>query len=626
MALACSHRICTSHKDTRLGLPEVKLGLLPGCGGTVRLPRLIGLQSALEMILQGNSLDAHRALKIGLVDAVLDTSDRSLFFAHAVRYALAIPIDSFDNESKYNRRGFAWKDALLQSNFVGRYVIDRLTRNTLDRTTRKKYPAPYVILDSVMREFTCTSLQEACDIEAEAFGRLVVTPEAKNLMGLFQMVEETKRMEKYCQREKAVEPNKIAVIGAGMMGSGIAQFSLYKGYEVYLKDIQEQFVEKGLRAVERLFQNLVDREKMKDEDKRHLMNNISAGVTYEPIANIKVVLEAAVEVLAIKQQIVAEVERINPDAIIASNTSSLPISDIAGQAMRKENVIGMHFFAPVHRMPLVEIVMSSYTSKVALATIYKLALQLGKVPIVVRDGPGFFTTRMFACFTMEAARIALDGYSFEHLDELLIRDWMPMGAFRVMDESGLDVAVHVLPILSKTLDIDLDSSIANIIREMVAIGAIGRKTGRGFYVYDDRGKKQGINQDAIRVFHKHRPVGNPSITARDAIDRCIYLMINEASRCIEESIVSQPEDVDLGMVLGFGFAPHTGGLLHYADSIGLRKVCARLDELSILYGQRFRPSVKLLSMSRSGHLFFRRPKPTQRIDVDNLHCESTSKL
>lgn len=330
-------------------------------------------------------------------------------------------------QPKYSRRGRSIKELMLEKNFLGRWAIDYITKNNLDKLTKGHYPAPYVALETVLKGYKM-KFKYACLLEAESFGRLSCTREAKNLINLFLMMEDTKKLEHVCEPSKIKEINKIGVIGAGIMGAGISQLAALKNHHVYMRDIDLNFIQNGMKKVNALFDKLVQHKKISVQEKDEIMAHVSAGTTNDQLRDAQLVIEAVVEQLDVKQKVLAELEDINPDAVFATNTSSIPIGQIAEKAKFKDRVVGMHFFHPVHKMPLCEIIKTSDTSNIALGTVYKLALAMGKIPIVVRDGPGFLTTRLFAVYVMEAARIGLEGqFPIERIDQLIVDFGMPMG-------------------------------------------------------------------------------------------------------------------------------------------------------------------------------------------------------
>jgi 3-hydroxyacyl-CoA dehydrogenase/enoyl-CoA hydratase/3-hydroxybutyryl-CoA epimerase len=557
VTLACTYRIASSNRITQIGLPEVKLGLIPGAGGTVRLSRMIGLKQALQLILTGATLSPQKARSLQIVDELIEYDNESTFFEKVRKFASNLPeITPID---KYSRRKKSFSELLFQNNPIGRSFMSYKTTNFLNTMTKGHYPAPYIILDTMIKGYSST-FDRALELEAKSFGKLVCTPEAKNLIALFLMIEETKKPELFVNPSRIIQVKKIGIIGAGQMGAGIAQLAALKNYYVYMKDVDDQLVQLGMQKINTLFQNMVNKKKITPAEKEKYMSRITAGTDYSALKDVEIVIEAAVERLDIKQEIVSKIYEINPLVIFASNTSSIPISTIAEHSKNRKQMIGMHFFNPVHRMPLLEIIKTKDSSQEAIATAYQLALQFGKIPILVHDGPGFLTTRLFAVYCVEASRIALEGIPFEEIDRQLMQFGMPMGAFRVMDESGLDIAINVQPILSKSLDFDQYHALNELVK---VAGATGKKVGRGFYIYDTTtGEKIGVNADALKIFHKY--MNQRTIIdhiKNDIIDRCILTLVNEASKCLDEGRVRTPEDVDLAMIMGFGFPPFKAGYL-----------------------------------------------------------------
>jgi 3-hydroxyacyl-CoA dehydrogenase/enoyl-CoA hydratase/3-hydroxybutyryl-CoA epimerase len=636
VALSCSYRVSSDHRLTLFELPEVKLGLIPCAGATIRLPRIIGLSEALQLILTGKSINATKARQLGLVDEIFGFNESETKFFNKVReYAFKLANNQFQIIDKYSRNPTSIKNVLLEENVLGRSILEYKAKKHLNAITKGRYHAPYVALETVMRAYSISNLEEAAKIEMKNFAKLACTKQAKNLISLFQMVQFTKKIANFVNPAKAVPITRVGIVGSGSICCAIAQSVALKNFKIYIKCIDEEYVQKDMKQIEILFGSLVARGKMSKEDLAKYIANITADTTYYQLANVQIIIETVIEREEAKQEILRNIEALNPNIIFATNTFSIPVTKIASIAKRKENILGMHFTNLIQNSPLVEIVRTKYTSESAIATVYKFALDIGKLPIIVNDGPGFLTTRLFSIYILEATRLVLEGIPIDQVDIYLQEFGFPIGPFRIMDECGLDIGLTILSVLSEKLDIDVRQYSA--LHELVKTEkSIGRKVRKGFYIYDDQNKAIGVNPSAIRILHKHHG-GNDGIVLKDkletshqmqshkssskemnqnmklVIDRCILILINEATKCMEERIVNTPEDLDLAMVLGFGFPPFRGGgLLGYCDQLGLTNVVKKLEALSQRFGTRFQPTKLLTRMSKNKQRFFpeRRDPPS----------------
>eukprot|EP01012_Entosiphon_sulcatum_P035733 TRINITY_DN4539_c0_g1_i1.p1 TRINITY_DN4539_c0_g1~~TRINITY_DN4539_c0_g1_i1.p1 ORF type:complete len:815 (+),score=216.93 TRINITY_DN4539_c0_g1_i1:102-2447(+) len=603
IALACDYRICAnSDEKVKLGLPEIQLGVLPGLGGTVRLPKLAGLDGALGNILAGKQLVPSRARRAGIVDALAEVADRypgeNRFF-HEVRAFAGRQIDR-----KAKKKPLSWQKWFLTTP-IGRYVAATQALKGLDKATKGKYPAPYKAFESIMFATSAAgkNTEKAMDVETDGFAQLCVSPVAKSLMSLFFLTDECKKLEGKpgFKPEDAKKVTTVGVIGAGVMGSGIAQHSAAKKLNVYMRDVSEDAVAKGLAFVKKEFETDKKKKKQSQQQFEENVNRVTAGTDAKGLKEAQVIIEAAVERMDIKKKMVQELEAagvLDGTQVFATNTSSLSVTELATASKYPQMVVGMHFFNPVAKMPLVEVIRGKDTSPAAVATVYQLAVQMGKFPIVVGDGPGFLVNRVLGLFGAEAGRILDEGADLAKVDKLLIDFGLPMGAYRLLDEVGLDVAAHVGPILTKGLGERFQAKAQ--IDEMVRKGWLGKKTKKGFYTYDDKEKQQGVNAEITTVF----PATKADYDYADVLDRCVLLMVNEATVILEEGLVDSAGAVDTGMVFGTGFAPFRGGLLSYADHRGVGNIVQRLEELKGKYGNRFQPSATLSKMATDKIRFF----------------------
>eukprot|EP00455_Lapot_gusevi_P041615 TRINITY_DN4847_c0_g2_i1.p1 TRINITY_DN4847_c0_g2~~TRINITY_DN4847_c0_g2_i1.p1 ORF type:complete len:763 (-),score=327.56 TRINITY_DN4847_c0_g2_i1:334-2622(-) len=617
LALACAYRVVADHKKVQLGLPEVRLGLLPGAGGTVRLPRLIGLQAALQIILQGGSVRPAKAKKLGLVDRVLPYEDRWVgehrFFAQVRQFAGSLVDGRVQRPVVDRLRTGPWKDRFLEGTPIGRYIVAQMAAQNLDKASKGKYPAPYQALDSCLHAFDVPH-KKALEYEAKAFGRCGASPESKALISLFFLTEEAKKRAARTNNAQPVAVRQIGVIGAGVMGHQIAQICVNKKLRVYMRDIKDDIVKKGMDFIENSLKSRVKRGRLSPEAANHLMSLCTGGTQIEKFADCQILIEAAVEQMPLKKKILAECEAATPDnTIFATNTSSLSITELASSATRPQNVVGLHFFNPVQRMPLVEVIRGKQTSDEAAATAYQLALDLGKIPIVCGDCPGFVVNRILGIYIGEAGILAMEGQPIIHLDKALLAFGMPMGPFRLMDEVGLDVAAHVGPILENGLGPRYRQipEFGKILRENPQ--HLGKKTGSGFFLYEN-GKQKGLNPVVLAQLQQVASRSKAPLSFSEIQDRCVLIMLNEAAYILSEGIVSRPEDLDLALVMGMGFAPFTGGLLNYADQRGLRPIVERLAQLEKTCGFRFAPHPLLQKMAANNEKFFpNRPRGMTKI-------------
>ncbi len=591
LALACAHRVVSDNPKTQLGLPEVKVGIIPGFGGTQRLPRLVGLQQALRMILNGSSVDGRRAAKTGLADACVPA-------AAVVDEAVALALRAARQRApRAAYRPRSLKDRFLEGTAFGRGLIFKKSLDAVMAATRGHYPAPLAALDAV-REGHGLPFEKALEVEARHEVPLVVSEVSKNLIRIFFLAEAVKKQTGVEPPAAARPVARVGVLGAGVMGGGIAQLAAQRGFAVRMKDVKEEFLSKGLAEAHRLFDRRVKRGRARRHEVEAAMARISPTLGYDGFSTLDVVVEAVVERLEVKRQVLREAEEASKGrALFASNTSSLPITEIAREARRPEWVVGMHFFNPVEKMPLVEVIRGSATCDEAVATVFDLAKRLGKVPVVCRDGPGFLVNRLLMPYLNESAYLLQEGVAVEALDAALLEFGMPMGPARLLDEVGLDVAFHVGGFLESRFPERMPG--CPLIRQLAEEGLLGKKGGAGFYLYRN-GRAGKVNPAARR----HLPAGRAEVRDDLLVDRMILPMVNEATRVLDEGIVRTPREVDLGMIMGAGFPPFRGGLLRYADALGAKAVADRLRALAGSVGQRYAPSPRLLAMAERREAFY----------------------
>ncbi len=590
LALACDFRIASDSPKTMIGLPEVQLGILPAWGGTTRLPRLVGLRAALDMIITGKQLRASKARRIGLVDKILPAE---MFLEWTSDFARARARgEMFRRERK---RGLA--DRFLDGTSLGRRLVLASARKRVIAQTGGHYPAPLRILQVVSQSYG-RPLSAAFELESQAGGELIASEVSKNLLHLFRLREESRK-----ENTTECEPvEHLGVLGAGIMGGGIAHLAAYHGVQVRMKDIRHPAIGSGLRHARDLFDKAVQRRRLSQHESRERMELISGGLDYAGFGRMQLVVEAVVERMDVKRAVLAETEQhVSETCILASNTSSLSIDEMARDLERPENVCGMHFFNPVHRMPLVEVVRGRRTSQRAVATVYSLALSLGKVPVVVGDGSGFLVNRILGPYLNEAGHLLGDGASIEDIDGAAREFGMPMGPLRLMDEIGIDITQHAGQSLKEAFGERMNPAAA-----LVAMGEserLGRKGGLGFYRYE-RGKERGVDPDVYRILGEAVPQVRQSLPVADIRGRLVLSMINEAARALDDGIVRRAAHVDLAMIMGTGFPPFRGGLLRYSDGIHIRSILAHLEELAEAIGPRFSPAPLIRRLAEADQSFY----------------------
>ena len=582
LALACDHRVASNAPRTKLGLPETRLGILPGLGGTVRLPRTVGARAALDLILTGKQIDAERARQIGLVDRVIPAER----FEGQVK-ALAGQLAS--GKRPLGKAKPALLDRAIAFLRPARWAVKRMTRKQLLRRTKGHYPAQPLAL-AVTLDGLGRSPERAYEEEARAFGALAVTPECKNLIFVFKLTEGAK---KRTPEGAAARVERAAIVGAGVMGAGIAELFAYQNLPVRVADVDEEQLRSGLDRARRLLEKGAGHAGWSEDELQERLERLSGGTGYDGFEDADVVVEAVVERMDVKRDVFSSVEdAVRPDAVIASNTSALSISELQDSLRHPERVCGLHFFNPPHRMPLVEVVRGARTTNETMATAFRTAVKLAKTPVVVKDSAGFVVNRILGAYLTEAGHLLQEGMEVETLDRTMSRFGMPMGPARLLDEIGLDVAAHVTETLQSAFGDRFAP--APVMAAVLDTGVTGKKGGRGFYRYED-GKAKEVDPQIQRILQESGRDDRPDQEV--ARERMVFLMINEAARTLDDEVVREPGDIDVAMIMGTGFPPFRGGLLRYADSVGLPHIADRLRELAQRLGPRFEPAGALLRRS-----------------------------
>lgn len=594
-ALACKYRLAIDGHSVQIGLPEIKLGVIPGWGGTLRLPRCVGVSAALPMILTGKQVGAVKALQIGLLDQVVAADGGvDAFVTDALRGKVP----------QSGKRRALWKRMVDQSS-IGQWAVLRMARRSV-ASKSKHYPALPAAINAVAAGLE--SGHKGLETERTEFVKLLGTSTSRNLLGLFFARERARRSGAWVAENEArdLDPvQRVGVVGAGVMGAGIGQFAATRGFDVVMKEIDEDASTAGKRRVDKLNRKFAERKRFDSEREAALHARITHGWDEASLADCDLVVEAVVEKDVVKASVFSMLDRVvKPDAILSSNTSSLSVTRMADATGRPHQVAGLHFFNPVHRMELVEVVKTGLTDEATIARLIGFVKAMGKTPVVTSDSPGFLVNRVLFPYLGEAIVMVGEGISPSVIDREIRQFGMPMGPLELLDQVGLDVAIHVAQSLESVLE-DV-SLVVEQLRPMVQHGDLGRKTGRGFYRYH-----RGRQRDALvyRRSHSGATLMNSTVVPHeDAMSeiqrRLLYPMLSEAIRCHEESVVEGPWAIDLAMVLGTGFAPHRGGPLHVVDEIGAMEFLVNLRTLEAMLGGRFAPPRRLIEMAKANETFF----------------------
>ncbi len=593
LSLACTWRVATDHPKTVLGLPEVQIGILPGAGGCQRLPRLIGLRAALDIILAGKSERALKAFKLGMVDELVPPA---ILQETAVRAAERIVRDGV--RRRRGQKGLM--AALLDRNPLGRWIVYRQARATVLKKTGGHYPAPLAALEAVrtgLEKGMAAGLRE----EHERFGELAVGEVSRQLVRIFFATNALKKDDGVPEgRGRARQITRLGIVGAGFMGSGIAGTAVATAeVEVRLKDADLARVGKGIKAATDILRGRLKRRQITRHQFDRLAALITGAADFSGFASTDLVIEAVFEDLAVKQKVLAEFEAVmRPEAIFATNTSTIPIGRIGELARNPERVLGMHFFSPVDRMPLLEVIPTAQTGPDAIVTAVRFGRKMGKTVIVVQDSPGFWVNRILSPYMNEAGLLLQEGVPIEVLDRVMTRWGFPVGPVTLLDEVGLDVAAKAGGVMHENFGERLAPS--SVIGKLIADGRLGRKAGKGFYLYSD-GKKTDPDPAAYRVAGVS-PLA--SVDEEMVERRLVYSMLNEAAMAVAEGVVHQPRDGDIGAIFGIGYPPFRGGPLRTIDTLGASAVVETLEALAADHGPRFTPATSLKAMATAGTRFY----------------------
>ena len=594
LALACDYRVATDHPKTSLGLPEIQLGILPGAGGCQRLPRLIGVSGALDIILAGKSVSAGKAYRLGMVDELVPPPIlREIALGAAERLAAG-------TRTRRGRKG-GLAGALLDRTSLGRRLVYRQARQQVLKKTGGHYPAPLAALDAV-RTGMEEGMRRGLVVEHQKFGQLAMTAVSRRLVQLFFATTALKKDPGVAPG--SAEPrhiDRLGVIGSGFMGAGIAGTAIATArVQVGLKDTELTRVGKGMNAALEILRGRLKRKRITRWEYQRLAALLSGAVDWHTVRQSDLIIEAVFEDLGLKQQVLSEVESVvRPTAIFATNTSTIPISQIAERAARPEQVLGMHFFSPVEKMPLLEVIPTDRTSAATIATAVDFGKKLGKTVIVVKDRPGFWVNRILSPYMNEAGLLLAEGTPIDLIDRTMSRWGFPVGPIALLDEVGLDVADKAGKVMFQAFGDRLQPN--PVVQRVLADNRFGRKNGRGFYLYK-AGHKAGVDQDVYRVMGVEPQERNSPATIEQ---RLVYIMLNEAAMALGEEVVRSPRDGDIGAIFGIGFPPFRGGPLRMIDDLGADNVVRTLQELSAAYGSRFAPAPALVERAARGERYYR---------------------
>lgn len=594
LSLACHAIVASNSPKTIFALPEVKLGLLPGGGGTQRLPKRVGLQKALEMMTTGKNIYASQAKKMGLADVLTDEHK-----LHSV--AVQVCQNMVDKKWKPSKKKKSKLNWFLEDTGIGQNIVFKQAKKMAAKATQGNYPAVPAIIHCVETGIKKGN-KAGYEQELVWFEKLMLTPESDSLRWLFFAMTDNK---KNPYGENAKPQNTLGMLGAGFMGAGITEVSVNKGINVLLKDLNADSIQAAKQQIWKSLKKKLKRKAITKTQAEEIIGRVNGRLSYQDFDKADMVIEAVVEKMGVKKIVIDEIQdNCKDDVIIASNTSSLSLTEMANHSKKPEQVIGMHYFSPVPKMPLLEIVKTDKTSNEVIASCYDFGVKQGKTVIVVKDCPGFYVNRILAPYLNECLLMADDGVALDFIDKSMKKMGFPVGPISLLDEVGLDIAAHVAESSAENMLAGREGFVASdATTKMFKDGRLGKKNQKGFYNYEEkkgRVKKAGIDSSAYKYFKGN---GDKKMDINEIQDRAIMLMLNEAVMCLEEGIIANPTDGNLGAVFGIGFLPFTGGPFRYINQRGVKNVVDRMNELKDKYGPKYTPRPMLVDMANSGKLF-----------------------
>jgi len=594
LCLACHYRVAADNPNSVLGQPEVQIGLIPGGGGTQRLPRLMGIEPALRLLTEGKHVKPAKALELGFINEVVEAGTE-------IAAAKAWILEHGNAEQPWDKKGFRvpggaglMHPSAIQTQMVGTALLQKMTNHN--------YPAPIAIMSAVY-EGSVLPIDMALDVESKYFAKMLVNPVSRNMTRTLFINKGA--ADKLVRRPRGPEKRpvtKLGILGAGMMGAGIAYVSAVAGMQVVLLDTSQEKAEKGKDYSRKLLQKRIDRGRMTSDKAADILERIQSTNDYDKIAGCELVIEAVFEDTDLKAGVTAKTEAVISDnAIFASNTSTLPITGLAAASKRPEQFIGIHFFSPVDKMPLVEVIVGEKTNDVAIAQALDYIQQIRKTPIVVNDSRGFYTSRVFGTYSREGIMMLAEGIKPALIENVARQAGMPVGPLAVTDEVTLELSYHVMSQTRKALG---DAYVATPADDVIArfvedLERKGKRFGKGFYDYPEDGKKRlwpGLAE--------HYPLAGEQPDPQELRKRILYIQAIETVRCMEEGVVTHPADADIGSIFGWGFPPYTGGTISYIETEGLGNFVEEADRLAESYGERFAVPQSLRSMAHNGETFY----------------------
>jgi 3-hydroxyacyl-CoA dehydrogenase / enoyl-CoA hydratase / 3-hydroxybutyryl-CoA epimerase / enoyl-CoA isomerase len=595
LALAADYRVMSTAAS--VGFPEVKLGIFPGFGGSVRMPRIIGVDNAVEWICAGADKKPDAALKDGAVDAVVAPEQLREAAIAMLKQCIAGKLDW------KGRR--AAKLAPIKLNKMEMTMAFTSSMAVVGAQAGPNYPAPMLAIKN-MQEAATLGRDAALEVEAKYFAKAALTPQANALIGVFLADQGVKKAAGAWEKKSKKEIKQAAVLGAGIMGGGIAYQAAYKGTPIVMKDIRDEALALGMNEAGKLLSKQVEKGRMTPAKMSETLGRIRPTLNYGDFGNVDIIIEAVVENAKVKKVVLAEVEGlVREDTIIASNTSTISISLLAEGLKRPQNFVGMHFFNPVNMMPLVEVIRGRQSSEEAVAATVKLASRMGKNPVVVNDCPGFFVNRVLFPYFAGFHMLLRDGADFQAVDKAMEKFGWPMGPAYLMDVVGMDTAVHAADVMAEGFPDRMQHDWKNTTQVLVANQRLGQKNGKGYYVYapDKKGKPKKSPDPATHDLIKDVVAARKEFTPEEIVARCMVPMVNEVARCLEEKIVASPYEADMALLYGIGFPPFRGGACRYIDQTGAASFVAMADKLAPL-GKLYEAPKLLRDMAASGKKFF----------------------